>query len=71
MRRSVSALISTLVAVALLSGSYGALTQGDRYARRYTFLIDPAGNVAKVYTSVETSRHSVEVVEDLKRLSKR
>lgn len=51
--------------------SYGALTQGGRYARRYTFLIDPAGNVAKVYTSVQTSRHSVEVIEDLKRLSKR
>jgi len=51
--------------------SYGALTQGSRYAQRYTFLIDPAGKVAKVYTSVETSRHSAEVIEDLKRLSKR
>ena len=51
--------------------SYGALPEGSRYARRYTFLIDPAGKVAKVYTSVDTSRHSVEVIEDLKRLSKR
>ncbi len=51
--------------------SYGALPEGSRYARRYTFLINPAGKVAKVYTSVETSRHSVEVIEDLKRLSKR
>jgi peroxiredoxin Q/BCP len=51
--------------------SYGALAQGSRYAERYTFLIDPAGKVAKVYTSVATSRHSVEVIEDLKRLSKR
>lgn len=51
--------------------SYGALPQGSRYAKRYTFLIDPAGKVAKVYTSVETSRHSVEVIEDLKRMSKR
>jgi peroxiredoxin Q/BCP len=49
---------------------YGALPEGSRYARRYTFLVDPAGKVAKVYTSVETSRHSVEVIEDLKRLSK-
>ncbi|MBE0624637.1 MAG: peroxiredoxin [Burkholderiales bacterium] len=49
---------------------YGALPEGSRYARRYTFLVDPAGRVAKVYTSVETSRHSVEVIEDLKRLSK-
>jgi len=51
--------------------SYGALPEGSRHARRYTFLIDPAGKVAKVYTSVDTSRHSVEVIEDLKRLSKR
>jgi len=50
---------------------YGALPEGSRYARRYTFLVDPAGKVAKVYTSVETSRHSVEVIADLKRLSKR
>lgn len=50
---------------------YGALAEGSRYARRYTFLIDPAGKVAKVYTSVETSRHSAEVIGDLKRLSKR
>jgi peroxiredoxin Q/BCP len=53
-----------------VTGSYGALPQGGRYARRYTFLVDPAGKVAKVYTSVETSRHSAEVIEDLKRLSK-
>ena len=54
-----------------VTASYGALPRGSRYARRYTFLIDPAGRVAKVYTSVETSRHSAEVIEDLKRLSKR
>ncbi|MEK7751200.1 MAG: peroxiredoxin [Acidobacteriota bacterium] len=54
-----------------VSRSYGALTEGSRHARRYTFLIDPAGKVAKAYTSVETSRHSIEVIEDLMRLSKR
>ncbi len=54
-----------------VTASYGALPQGSRYAKRYTFLIDPAGKVAKLYTSVETSRHSAEVIEDLKRLSKR
>ena len=51
--------------------SYGALTDGSRYAKRYTFLLDPAGRVVKVYTKVETSRHSAEVIDDLKRLSKR
>ena len=54
-----------------VTGSYGALPEGSRYAKRYTFLVDPAGKVAKIYTSVETSRHSAEVIEDLKRLSKR
>ena len=54
-----------------VTASYGALPQGSRYAKRYTFLIDPAGKVAKIYTSVETSRHSVEVIEDLKRMTKR
>src|SRR5512133_631796 len=54
-----------------VTASYGALPQGSRYAKRYTFLIDPAGKVAKIYTSVETSRHSVEVIEDLKRMTQR
>jgi peroxiredoxin Q/BCP len=54
-----------------VTASYGALPQGSRYAKRYTFLVDPGGRVAKIYTSVETSRHSVEVLEDLKRMTKR
>jgi peroxiredoxin Q/BCP len=54
-----------------VTASYGALPQGSRYAKRYTFLLDPAGKVAKVYTSVETSRHSAEVIEDLKRMLNR
>lgn len=51
--------------------SYGALPEGSRYANRYTFLIGPDGRLAKVYTSVDTSRHSFEVIEDLKKLSKK
>lgn len=39
-----------------------------RFAKRYTFLIDPQGRIGKVYTDVETSRHSKQVIEDLKRL---
>ncbi len=54
-----------------VTASYGALPKGSRYAKRYTFLIDPAGKVAKIYTSVETSRHSLEVIEDLKRMTQR
>ena len=40
-----------------------------KFARRYTFLIDPQGNVSKVYLSVETSRHSKQIIDDLKKLT--
>ena len=40
-----------------------------KVARRYTFLIDPQGRVNKVYDKVETSRHSREIIEDMKRLT--
>ena len=51
--------------------SYGALTNlfVVKLAKRYTFLIDPKGKIAKAYLSVDTSRHSQEIVEDLKKLS--
>jgi thioredoxin-dependent peroxiredoxin len=37
-----------------------------KFAKRYTFLIDPQGRISKVYTDVETSRHSKEIIADLK-----
>jgi peroxiredoxin Q/BCP len=40
-----------------------------KFARRYTFLIDPQGRIAKVYEKVDTSRHSTEIIEDLKQLT--
>ncbi|OIR19886.1 putative peroxiredoxin bcp [mine drainage metagenome] len=54
-----------------VAARYGALMNLGlvKFARRYTFLIDPQGKVAKVYESVETSRHSTEVIEDLARLT--
>ena len=50
---------------------YGALMNlvFVKVARRYTFLIDPQGNVGKIYLSVETSRHSKEIIEDLHKLT--
>lgn len=49
---------------------YGALTNLGilKIAKRYTFLINPKGNIAKIYLSVDTSRHSQEIIDDLKRL---
>ena len=50
---------------------YGALMNLGfmKVARRYTFLIDPQGKVGKVYLSVETSRHSKEIIDDLQKLT--
>jgi thioredoxin-dependent peroxiredoxin len=52
---------------------YGALMNLGfiKVARRYTFLIDPKGRIAKVYDKVETSRHSKEIIDDLKQLLSR
>lgn len=50
---------------------YGALMNLGviRKAKRYTFLIDPQGKIAKVYLSVDTSRHSQEIIDDLKQMT--
>lgn len=54
-----------------LAESYGALTNLGliKFAKRYTFLIDPQGNIAKTYLSVDTSRHSQEIIDDLKKMT--
>jgi peroxiredoxin Q/BCP len=39
------------------------------FAKRYTFLIDPSGRIVQSYLNVDTSRHSTEIIADLKRLS--
>ena len=39
-----------------------------KIAKRYTFLINPTGKIAKVYTSVNTSNHSQQIIDDLKLL---
>ena len=53
-----------------IADSYGALRNLGliKFAKRYTFLIDPQGKVAKNYLKVDTSRHSKEIVDDLTRL---
>jgi peroxiredoxin Q/BCP len=50
---------------------YGAFSDWKvmRFAKRYTFLIDPQGKIAKTYLKVDTSRHSAEIIADLKLLS--
>jgi peroxiredoxin Q/BCP len=41
-----------------------------RFAKRHTLIIDPAGNIAKVYRSVSPKRHSDEVIRELEALSR-
>ena len=51
--------------------AYGVKTRmlGMTIAKRQTFLIDPAGNLAKHYDNVKPSTHTAEVLADLKLLS--
>ena len=48
--------------------SYHALTNFYvmKIAKRYTFLINPTGKIVKIYTSVDTSNHSQQIIDDLK-----
>ena len=50
---------------------YGAFADWKlaRFARRYTFLIDAQGKIMKTYLKVDTSKHSAEIIADLKQLS--
>ena len=55
---------------ASVSARYGALLNLGLFkvSKRYTFLINPQGKLSKVYTKVDTSRHSKEIIDDLKLL---
>lgn len=53
-----------------VAATYGALWDFGllRFAKRYTFLVNPQGDIARAYLKVDTSRHSREVIADLKAL---
>ncbi len=55
-----------------VSRAYGSLTDLGvaKFAARHTFLIDPSGKVAKVYTSVDPVRHGEEVLAALEQMQK-
>lgn len=52
-----------------VSRRYGALNDFAvvKFAKRHTFLIDPAGRIAKIYRDVEPARHAGELIAELKR----
>ena len=51
----------------LVASQYGALSNFVvfKIAKRYTFLISPDGLLQKSYLSVDTSRHSQQIIDDL------
>ena len=56
-----------------VSREYNSLTNVGvtSFASRHTFLIDPSGKIARVYTSVDPSKHSQEVLSALDDLQKK
>lgn len=57
---------------AKVSAQYGSAMeyQGSKMAARNTFLINPKGEIARVYTGVKPAAHSEEVLKDLDVLKK-
>ncbi len=53
------------------SDRYGALLSLPflKMDKRHTFLIDPQGIVEKMYLTIDTSRHSQQIIEDIKELT--
>ena len=57
---------------AKVSSQYGSVMeyQGSKMAARNTFIINPKGEIARVYTGVKPAAHSEEVLKDLDVLKK-
>ena len=57
---------------ARVSSQYGSVMeyQGSKMAARNTFIINPKGEIARVYTGVKPAAHSEEVLKDLDVLKK-
>jgi len=57
---------------AKVSTEYGSIMdyKGSKLAARNTFIINPKGEIAKVYTSVKPDDHSEQVLKDLAELKK-
>jgi peroxiredoxin Q/BCP len=51
-----------------ISQTYGALSDDGSQAERMTFIIDRQGRVASVFTKVDVTKHTDEVVAALKQL---
>ncbi len=52
----------------LISKTYGVLSEDGSYAERVTFIIDREGKIAKIFTNVDITKHTHEIVAELKNL---
>jgi peroxiredoxin Q/BCP len=52
--------------------AYGSLSKFGpiKFAKRHTFIIDPKGQIAKIYREVKPKEHSDQIISDLKTLTK-
>jgi thioredoxin-dependent peroxiredoxin len=57
---------------ATVSTEYGSVMdyKGEKLAARNTFIINPEGQIARVYTGVKPAEHSEQVLKDLAELKK-
>jgi len=51
-----------------ISKTYGVLSEDGSYAERMTFIIDKDGKIAKIFTNVDITKHTDEIVAALKHL---
>lgn len=53
-----------------VAARYGALSDWlvYKFAKRQTFIVDPQGRIARIYRSVDSDKHSAEIVADLRQL---
>ena len=51
-----------------ISNTYGVLSEDGSHAERMTFIIDKEGKIARVFTKVDVTKHTDEIVAALKQL---
>jgi len=51
-----------------ISKTYGVLSEDGSRAERMTFIIDKEGKIAKIFTNVDITKHTHEIVTALKQL---
>lgn len=52
-----------------ISKTYGVLSEDGSSAERMTFIIDKEGKIARIFTNVDVTKHTHEVVDALKQLT--